>query len=455
MSTSPPHGAVRAHWPRPSAWPVWVVPLLVLAVEFFGTMAAQHGASRDRTWNRGDGWGHGPGWGDGSHTYGTTHLDALGFAIVLAGPALLLLRRRYPVPTLAATGLLTGLYFLRAYPYGPAFAAVGVAMLGAIVAGHRLVAWAGTAVSVAVYFGITALIGVPFGERGTPGRPFPVEEPSVGGVSVVVGWSLAVLVTAELVRMTGQRAAERARTRAEEERRQASEERLRMARELHDVLAHNISMINVQAGVALHLMDGDPEQARTALAAIKEASKEALTEMRSVIGALRAQGETAPRSPTAGLGRLDDLLDRARSAGLAVDAEITGKRRPLPAGADLAAFRIVQESLTNVTRHAGPGPVTVRVRIAYREREIEVRVEDDGRGASLLDDHPGGSGIRGMRERAAALGGTFDAGPRAGGGFAVRAALPLNGEPEDDADGDGATGTTGAGEGTPAERGGR
>ncbi|QKG25278.1 two component system sensor kinase [Actinomadura verrucosospora] len=424
----------------------------MLLVEFFGAMAAQHGATRDRAWDRGDGWGRGHGWGDGSQGYGITHLDALGFAIVLAGPALLLLRRRYPVATLAATGLLTGLYFLRAYPYGPAFAAVGVAMLGAIVAGHRLVTWAGTAVSVAVYFGITALIGVPFDQRGKPGALFPVEEPSVGGVSVVVGWSLAVLVTAELVRMTGQRAAERDRTRAEEERRQASEERLRMARELHDVLAHNISMINVQAGVALHLMDGDPEQARTALAAIKDASKEALTEMRSVIGALRAQGETAPRSPTAGLARLDDLLDRARSAGLTVDAETAGEPRPLPAGADLAAFRIVQESLTNVTRHAGPGPVTARVRIAYGEREVEVRVEDDGRGAPLLDDHRDGSGIRGMRERAAALGGTFDAGPRAGGGFAVRATLPLTGEPPDAPDSGDAGAGAGAGPGDPAER---
>ncbi|WP_344270044.1 sensor histidine kinase [Actinomadura napierensis] len=466
MSTSPPHGPVphgpvRAHWPRPSAWPVWVVPLLVLVLEFFGTMAAQHGASGDGSPNRGDGWGHGHGWGDGSAGYGITHLDGIGYTILFGGPALLLLRRRYPVFTLATTGLLTGLYFLRAYPYGPAAAAVGIAMLAAIAAGHRLVTWAGTAVAVSVYFGLTALIGVPFPERGTAGGPFPVEEPSIGGVSFVVGWSLAVLVTAELVRMTGQRAAERARTRAEEERRQASEERLRMARELHDVLAHNISMINVQAGVALHLMDGDPEQARTALAAIKEASKEALTEMRSVIGALRAQGETAPRSPTAGLGRLDDLLARARSAGLAVEAETAGEPRPLPAGADLAAFRIVQESLTNVTRHAGPGPVTARVRIAYRDREIEVRVEDDGRGVSLLDDHPGGSGIRGMRERAAALGGTFEAGPRAGGGYAVRATLPLTGEPPDAAEpaepadaADAADAADrGSGEGAPAERG--
>ena len=167
---------------------------------------------------------------------------------------------------------------------------------------------------------------------------------------------------------------------------------------------------------------------RTALAAIKDASKDALTEMRGVIGALRSEGETAPRSPTAGLDRLDELLARARSAGLRVESEITGEHRPLHANTDLAAFRIVQESLTNISRHAGPGPVTARVRIAYGEHEIEVQVDDDGQGVSFLDDHPGGtgSGLRGMRERTGALGGAFDAGPRPGGGFRVRARLPLD-----------------------------
>ncbi|MFD0692073.1 sensor histidine kinase [Actinomadura fibrosa] len=426
MSTSPPHGPVRGHWPRPSTWPVWVVPVFMALLQVFGSMAAQHGASGER-----GPWDHG-GWDGGgqAHEYGSTHLDALGIALLLGGPALLLLRRRHPAVTLVATGLVTGLYFLRAYPYGPAAAAVAIAMTAAITAGHRLLTWAGTGAALVAFFSLTAVIGVPFEDRGHAGGPFPVEEPTLPATTFVVGWALVVLVTAELIRMRGQKAAEAARTRAEEERRQASEERLRMARELHDVLAHNISMINVQAGVALHLMDDDPEQARTALAAIKEASKEALTEMRGVIGALRAQGESAPRSPTAGLDRLDELLARARSAGLRVECAIDGERRPLHAGTDLAAFRIVQESLTNVTRHAGPGPVTALVRLTYGETEIAVRVEDDGRGVSLLDDHPGGSGIRGMRERAAALGGTFSAGPRTGGGFAVQATLPFGDVPD-------------------------
>ncbi|NDU72303.1 sensor histidine kinase [Actinomadura sp. DSM 109109] len=415
MSTSPPR------WPRPAEWPVWVVPLLVAFVQVGGSLGAQG----DRP---SQGRPGGPPWGHGADSLGHTDLDALGFALLLAGPVLLLFRRRHPVLTVCGTAAVTALYFLRAYTYGPAPLALAVAMMAAVVAGHRLLVWAGTGAGLAAFFGLTALIGVPEAERGRGGA-FPVEEPTLGGSVFVVGWALVVLVTAELIRMRGQRAAETARTRAEEARRQASEERLRIARELHDVLAHNISMINVQAGVALHLLDDDPEQARTALAAIKDASKEALTEMRGVIGALRAQGETAPRAPTAGLDGLDDLLARARSAGLEVEAEVTGERRPLPAGADLAAFRIVQESLTNVTRHAGPGPVTARVRIAYGEHEIAVEVEDDGRGTSPLDDRPAGSGIRGMRERAAALGGAFEAGPLPGGGFGVRARLPLDAGP--------------------------
>ncbi|MFD0902173.1 sensor histidine kinase [Actinomadura sediminis] len=422
MSTQP-HAPARGQWPRPREWPVWVVPVFLAFFQVMGSLGAQQeppeGPRNHGPWSE-----QGPPWADGSMDIGNTPLDPLGLALLAGGPALLLFRRRYPLFTLAAVGAVTAVYFLRAYTYGPAPTALGVAAFGAVMAGHRLAAWAGTALGLAGFFTLTALIGVPLAERGEPGPVFPVEEPTAGGMTIFIGWALVVLIGGELVRMRAQRAAESARTRAEEEKRQASEERLRMARELHDVLAHNISMINVQAGVALHLIDDDPGQARTALAAIKEASKEALTEMRSVIGALRAQGETAPRSPTAGLDRLDELLARAASAGLTVDSEVTGERGTLHAGTSLAAFRIVQEALTNVTRHAGPGPVTARVRIAYREQEIEVRVEDDGRGVSLLDDRPAGSGIHGMRERAAALGGTFEAGPRPGGGFAVRATLP-------------------------------
>ncbi|GAA4147643.1 sensor histidine kinase [Actinomadura keratinilytica] len=443
MSTSAGGAHARAHWPTPSQWPVWLAPLFVALFQVGGSVGAQSGGGgkgpQGGPWGEQGPWGH-----TGAHDYPFQPLDAFGVALLLAGPAVLLLRRRRPVLTMALAWLVTGLYFLRAYVMGPAAVSAGVALLGVVLAGRRVIAWGGAFAALTGYFALTAVIGVPLERRGQEDTLFPVEKPDLVTITVTVTWALVVLIAAELIRMRGQKLAEAARTRAEEAKRQASEERLRIARELHDVLAHNISMINVQAGVALHLLDDDPgpagtAAARTALAAIKEASREALTEMRSVIGVLRSQGESAPRSPTAGLARLEDLLDRARSAGLDVRAEITGERRPLPAGTDLAAYRIVQESLTNVSRHAGPGPVTVRVRLDYGEHEISVRVEDDGRGVSLLDDHAGGSGIRGMRERAAALGGTFAAGPRPGGGFAVRATLPIIEEPAPEAPADAST----------------
>src|SRR3569833_3522631 len=157
-------------------------------------------------------------------------------------------------------------------------------------------------------------------------------------------WLRLVRTGAEVVRFRRERADEIRRTHEEEGRRQASEERLRIARELHDVRAHNISMINVQAGVALHLMHERPEQARTALAASKDASKEALTEVRSVLGVLRQVDESAPRAPAAGLARLDDLLARTRVAGLTVRVRTAGTERTLPAGVVLVVFRIIQAS---------------------------------------------------------------------------------------------------------------
>jgi signal transduction histidine kinase len=230
-----------------------------------------------------------------------------------------------------------------------------------------------------------------------------------------------VLAAAELYRVRRERIARERRERAEAERRRADEERLRIARELHDVLAHSISLINVQAGVALALMDERPEQARTALTTIKAASKEALGEVRQVLGTLRTPGD-APRSPAPGLDRLPELTEQAAAAGLAVDVAVEGRARRLPPGADLAAFRIVQEALTNVVRHSGSR--TARVRLRYDAGRVEVRVDDDGP-AAAGGDSGGGNGLVGMRERAAALGGAVEAGPRADGGFAVRATLPF------------------------------
>jgi signal transduction histidine kinase len=230
---------------------------------------------------------------------------------------------------------------------------------------------------------------------------------------------------AEIVRIRRERVAEEARIAQEEALRRASEERLRIARELHDALGHHLSLINVQSGVALHLNEDLPDQARSSLSAIKEASKEALIELRSVLDILREEGERAPRSPTSTLARLEDLVSQAAAAGLDVRTETEGTTRPLPFGVDVAAFRIVQEALTNVTRHAGKATATIR--LSYGERHVTVEIDDDGRGAPPQGTVGTGRGIVGMRERVSALGGELEAGPRPEGGFRVRARLPLDG----------------------------
>jgi signal transduction histidine kinase len=179
----------------------------------------------------------------------------------------------------------------------------------------------------------------------------------------------------------------------------------------------------VQSGVALHLLDQQPDQARTALSAINDASAAALREMRAVLGVLRRVDEAPPRAPAAGLHQLDTLVERSAGTGLKVDVEIEGEQRPLPASVDLAAYRIVQESLTNVARHANAKAASVH--LTYRDSGLTVQIDDDGRGNVTAARPQGGNGIVGMRERAAALGGRLQVGPRPGGGYRVRATLPL------------------------------
>jgi signal transduction histidine kinase len=251
---------------------------------------------------------------------------------------------------------------------------------------------------------------------------------SWGQEGVVVAWGVAILALSELARVRREQWARERAERAQAARRRADEERLRIARELHDVLAHSISVINVQAGVGLALLDSDPDQARTALTTIKAASKEALGEIRQVLGTLRSPGE-APRDPAPGLDRLPELVAQAADAGLTVDIE--GEPPPLPPGTDLAAFRIVQEALTNVVRHSGARHA--RVRLAHGGGELRLRIDDDGP-ATGADAGGGGNGLVGMRERAAALGGTIEAGPRADGGFGVLAVLPVRAPRESEAD---------------------
>jgi signal transduction histidine kinase len=224
-----------------------------------------------------------------------------------------------------------------------------------------------------------------------------------------------------------QRSAELEQAREELARRAVAEERLRLARELHDVVAHSISVIAVQSGVGAHVANTQPKEAAKALAAIEATSRAALTELRRLLGVLRQEGEPqGSLAPVPGLADLDSLLAEVAKAGLAVRLRVEGTPSPLPAGVDLSAYRIVQEALTNVVKHAGPARAQVTIR--YSDRDVTVEVTDDGRGAAApTGDGPvaTGHGLIGMRERVAAFGGDLKVGSELGNGFRVAARLPF------------------------------
>ncbi len=221
------------------------------------------------------------------------------------------------------------------------------------------------------------------------------------------------------IREVEQRAEQAERTRDEAARRRAMEERLRIARELHDSLTHSISVICVQAGVAVHLARKRGEDVPPALLAIQEAGADAARELRTTLSVLRSQED----GDCSGLGQLDSLVARARAAGLPVTVTVTGAERALPPEVDQAAYRIVQEALTNVSRHAGRACAWVHLH--YTPGALSVQVDDDGAGTSPGPRPAGhGLGLIGMRERVTALGGRLHAGPRDGGGFQVRAEFP-------------------------------
>jgi signal transduction histidine kinase len=237
-----------------------------------------------------------------------------------------------------------------------------------------------------------------------------------------------------------QRAAELERAREELARTAVIEERLRIARELHDVVAHSMSIIAVQSGVGAHVLDSQPEEARKALDAVEVTSRQALTEMRRLLGVLRQEAEPAGSlTPSPGLAEVDALAAEVAKAGARVEVRIEGTRPELPLGLDLSAYRIVQEALTNVVRHAGPATAWVRIRYAADAVDLEVvddglvsafgRQESDSDRQNRRSGRSAGHGILGMRERAALYGGTLDAGPLPGGGFRVAAHLPV--EPGD------------------------
>ncbi|GAA3192126.1 sensor histidine kinase [Nonomuraea roseoviolacea] len=338
---------------------------------------------------------------------------------VLAGSLGLVVWRAAPLVALAVATVFMLVFVVTSNP-GPAAAfPVLVAMFETVRSGHRLAA----AVGAVAFLGGSFAIGI----ADAAGQPLqPLAERTV----LMLGWFLAAAVAGSASRgwrayldEAEHRAAEAERTREEAALRRAGEERLRIARELHDSLTHSISIIKVQAGVAVHLARKRGEEVPTALLAIQEASREAMRELRATLEVLR---DSADDPPATGLDRLDDLVGRARAAGLPTTVTIEGDRRPLPAEADRAAYRIVQEALTNIARHAGPATASVRIR--YADETLLVQVDDDGRGSPATPPVPG-VGLRGMRERVTGLGGHLRAEPRLGGGFTVQAELPLTGSP--------------------------
>jgi signal transduction histidine kinase len=240
-----------------------------------------------------------------------------------------------------------------------------IAFFAAATAGKRYSAWLVLAICFAWTIWLAPLI-------------YGYVNPPVTDALLLAGWTVAVVIAAEAYRFRAERVAATRASRQTEQRRRQSEDRLRVARDLHDVIGHNISLINVQASMGLDLIDSQPEQARAALSAIKSASKEALQELRTMLTTLRQDDDDAPRSPAPGLDRLPELIELTRAAGLTVDVAITGKAPPLPAAVQLAAYRIIQESLTNVARHAGRARVTVRV--TYDDTNMNVQIDDDGTG---------------------------------------------------------------------------
>jgi signal transduction histidine kinase len=342
-------------------------------------------------------------------------LDLLAWVLMGLAAAVLLGRRRWPLGVLAVTVATSIVYLVLEYPHGPILLTMSVAMYS--VANRLPVGGSLAACGVALVAVVLPELLVIDRERLLTEMPLLL---AVLSGLLLPSWAIGTVV--RLTQETEQR------VRQEETRRRADEERLRIAREVHDVVGHGLAVINLQAGVALHVVGRRPEQAEVALAAIKRSSKDALEELRRTLAVFRRPDhQDGPRRPAPGLGQLEALAAAMAEGGLPVQVVVTGERAKLPATVDLAAYRIVQESLSNVARHAGPA--TAVVRVGYQADAVVLEIADTGRGRAAGVARPGGHGIAGMRERAAAVGGTLQAGPTAEGGFLVRARLPSGRSP--------------------------
>lgn len=339
-------------------------------------------------------------------------VDAGAVALVATVAAAVAVRRRYPIAALVVLNMVALVWFLVAYPGR-------LITLAPLIGCYTLAAYRGWRWGLvgAVPTALIEIIAIRvLGDVEVAGEvPIAVLlVATAASAGAAVGYYRAVLAA------TRAQLAREAQTREERARRLAVEERLRIARELHDVLGHTMATISVQAGVGLHVIEQRPGQAREALSAIKKICDDGLTDVKTILGILRADGPEQPRAPRGGVDRLSELIDSAEAAGLRVELNVDGDPRPLPASVDLAAYRIVQEALTNVLRHAEAH--AVRLSLTHEPSRLLIRIRDDGRSAGAGTC---GHGIDGMRERARALSGQLTAAPHPDGGFEVRADLPL------------------------------
>ncbi|MFF7755871.1 sensor histidine kinase [Streptomyces sp. NPDC007971] len=356
--------------------------------------------------------------GDNGVTWGVRTPDPLSLLLMTLGAAALVFRRRAPKTVLAVTGTVSLIEFVTGDPRAPVAMTAVVALYTVASTTDRTTTWRVGLLTMTVLTAAAILGGT---------LPWYAQE-NLGvlawtGIGATAGD--AVRSRRAVVQAIRERAERAERTREEEARRRVAEERLRIARDLHDVVAHHIALVNVQAGVAAHIMDKRPDQAKEALAHVREASRSALGELRATVGLLRQSDDPeAPTEPAPGLSRLDELVGTFRNAGLPVQVARTDHGTELPAAVDLAAYRIIQEALTNAQKHAGPD-AKAEVSVVRVGPHIEVTVLDDGGGAGGEPGAGGGHGLLGMRERVTALSGTLTTGPRYGGGFRVHAILPV------------------------------
>ncbi|RVU26408.1 sensor histidine kinase [Streptomyces antnestii] len=356
----------------------------------------------------------------GTPTFGTRSPGPLSVVLMTLGAAALVLRRRAPMAVLAATSAVTLAELVTGEPRAPVAMSAVVALYTVAATTDRPTTWRVGLATITVLTGSAMLAG-----------PLPWYAQENLGIFAWTGMAAAagdaVRSRRAFVDAIRERAERAERTREEEARRRVAEERLRIARDLHDVVAHHIALVNVQAGVAAHIMDKRPDQAKEALSHVREASRSALNELRATVGLLRQSGDPeAPTEPAPGLDRLEDLVGTFRNAGLPVEVACAERATGLPAAVDLAAYRIIQEALTNVRKHAG-AEAKAEVSVVLVGPNIEVTVIDNGPGAAQPSPDSGGHGLLGMRERTAAIGGSCSAGPRYGGGFRVHAILPVQG----------------------------